>query len=88
MLPLAPASPDVLTAHLDDEAVLLHAGTKRYFRLNTTGAWIWRGVEAGLDAEALVAHVCARFEVDEPTARTEIARVLGELAERELLARS
>ena len=79
-------SPDVLTAHVDGEAVLLHAITKRYFRLNDTGAWIWRGLEAGLRADALLDHVRARFDIDEPTARAEIDRVIAELHERDLLA--
>ena len=35
--------PDVLVAHLQGEAVILHMDTKRYYRLNDTAACIWKG---------------------------------------------
>ena len=46
------AVPDeVLTAHLEGEAVLLHMDTKNYFRLNATAALLWKGLERGLERE-------------------------------------
>lgn len=79
-------SKDVLTAHLEGEAVLLHLKTKRYFRLNETGAVVWKGLEGGLSLGAIVAQLVKDFDVDAVTARAEVERVLGELRERELLA--
>ncbi len=38
-------SPDVLAAHLDDETIVLHLGTKQYFHLNATGQRIWKLLE-------------------------------------------
>ena len=35
---------DVLAAHLDGEAVLLHMDTKNYYRLNATAAHVFRTV--------------------------------------------
>jgi coenzyme PQQ synthesis protein D (PqqD) len=78
-------SAEVMTAHLEGEAVLLHLGTKAYFKLNDTAAEIWKGLEAGQDDEALVARLTAAFDVDAATARTELARVVGELTTRGLL---
>ena len=81
------AVPDeVLTAHLEGEAVLLHMDTKNYFRLNATAAVLWKGLERGLGREALLDDLLAHFEVDRPTAAAELDRLLGELAERGLLA--
>ena len=81
------AVPDeVLTAHLEGEAVLLHMDTKNYFRLNATAAVLWKGLERGLDREALLDELLAQFEVDRPTAAAELDRLLGELAARGLLA--
>jgi hypothetical protein len=79
------ASKDVLTAHLEGEAVLLHLGTKQYYRLNETGAAIWKGLEAALPLEDIVASLVADFAVDAATARAELERVLGELVERGLV---
>ena len=76
---------DVLTAHLDGEAVLLHIGTKQYYRLNETGAAIWKSIEHGNDIPATVSRLVAEFEVDPATAEAEVRRVLAELRDRGLL---
>jgi hypothetical protein len=77
---------DVLAAHLEGEAVLLHMDTKEYFRLNATAACVWKGLERGLDRQALVDELCASFEVEPGLAAEELDRLLGELRERRLLA--
>jgi hypothetical protein len=77
---------DVLAAHLEGEAVLLHMDTKNYYRLNATAAVIYKGLERGLGREALVDDLCAQFEVERPVAAAEVDRLLGDLAERGLVA--
>lgn len=83
--PVRKVSTEVMTAHLEGEAVLLHLGTKAYFKLNDTAAEIWKGLEAGESNDALVARLTAAFEVDVPTARAETERVVGELTTKGLL---
>jgi hypothetical protein len=77
---------DVLAAHLEGEAVLLHMDTKEYFRLNATAACVWKGLERGLDRQGLVDELCANFEVEPGLAAEELDRLLGELRQRHLLA--
>jgi hypothetical protein len=77
---------EVLAAHLQGEAVLLHMETKEYFRLNATAACVWKGLERGLDRQGLVDELCAGFEVDPDTAAEELDRLLGELRQRHLVA--
>lgn len=76
---------EVMTAHLAGEAVLLHTGTKAYFKLNDTAAELWKGIEAGEDVEGVVRRLTAAFDVDAATARTEVMRVISELEVRGLL---
>ena len=78
-------SSNVLAAGLAEETVLLHLGTKRYFRLNATGAVLWKGLEQGLDREALVERLTQEFDVDTVIAATEIDRLIAELAQLELV---
>jgi hypothetical protein len=78
-------SKDVLTAHLEGEAVLLHLETKQYYRLNETGAAIWKGLESGLDPADIVGGLVQGFEIDAATAQAEVERVLGELRDRGLV---
>jgi hypothetical protein len=76
---------DVLSAVLDGEAVLLHVGTKNYFRLNETGAAIWKGMERGLSPDELRERMCAEFDVAPEQAATELDRFLAELERRGLV---
>ena len=76
---------DVLTAHLEGEAVLLNMETKDYFRLNSTAAVVWKGLERGMDREALVRELVAGFEVEPTAAAAELDRLLGELSQRRLI---
>lgn len=70
---------EVLTAHLDGEAVLLHMHSKRYYRLNETGQRIWRLLEEGLAADAIAARLVEEYEVDEPTATAAVIGLIDEL---------
>lgn len=78
-------SNDVLTAHLEDEAVLLHMDTKRYYRLNATAAAIWRGLEQGRTRAELLDELCHRFDVDAQQAAPELERVILDLVSKGLL---
>lgn len=78
-------SPDALVAHLQGEAVLLHAGTKDYFRLNETGQVVWRVLEQGGDEDAVVAALLETYEVDAEDARAEVNRIIRELLDAGLL---
>ncbi len=77
---------DVLAAHLEGEAVLLDFKTKRYYRLNATGAAIWQGLEQRLEPAAIVDSLVEQFDVDAAVARPEVTRLLAELQAQGLLA--
>lgn len=83
--PWRKVSADVLTAHLEDEAVLLHLKSKRYFRLNETGAAVWKCLERGLDRAAIVASLTEEFDVDSDTALAEVDRIIADFDSKELL---
>lgn len=78
-------SPEVLVSHLEGEAVLLHMGTKRYFRLNRTGAHIWKALEGGADADAIAVSLVEAFEVSLPDAQASVRALLAELVESRLV---
>lgn len=77
--------PEVIGAHLDGEAVLLHVETKRYYRLNATGSVIWRAIEEGLDDAAIVARLRAAFDVSEADATAALHALREDLAAHALL---
>jgi hypothetical protein len=77
---------DVMTAHLAGEAVILHLGTKAYFKLNDTAAVAWKGIEAGDGEDEVVARLVGAFEVTPAEARDGLRTLVGELRSRGLLA--
>lgn len=81
----ATPSRDVLSTQLDDEAVLLHVGTKRYYKLNPTGATIWSAIEQGLSRDEIVARLCREFDVDADEAGRELETMFAELTAKELI---
>lgn len=76
----------VLAAHLEGEAVLLDMESKQYFRLNGTGALIWKALEQGATTAAIVSDLCDAFEVGPEEAAAEVERLLAELAGAGLVA--
>jgi hypothetical protein len=65
--------------------VILHLDTKRYYRLNATGAEVWKGIEAGEDREALTRRLVREFTVEQEQAATEVDRLLERLREARLV---
>ena len=78
-------SPDAVAAHLDAESVVLHVGTKEYFRLNATGQSIWKLLEQGASADAVSASLAEEYTISPAEARTEVLRLTSELRDAGLL---
>ena len=76
---------DVLTAHLEGEAVLLDLKTKQYYQLNAPAARIWRGLEQALEPRRIVDALVDEFAVDAATAQAEMERVIADLRARGLV---
>jgi len=77
--------PEVLAAHLGDEAVLLDLSGKRYYRLNETAAVVFRALEAGEGRAGAIAQLLAEFDVREEDATNAVDKLLADLAARGLV---
>jgi hypothetical protein len=78
--------PDVACANVEDGAVILHMGTKRYFSLNETGAEIWRLLEEDVPLAEIPTRLVAAFDVSVDEARTALSALIEALAEKDLIA--
>lgn len=76
---------DVACAQVEDGAVLLHMGTKRYFSLNETGAEIWRLIEQDVPIDDVPQQLSERFDVTPDQARAAVAELVDDLVAAELL---
>jgi hypothetical protein len=77
--------PDVACASVEDGAVLLHMGTKRYFSLNVTGAEIWHMLEQDVPVADIPARLSAGYDVPFDDAHAAVVELIAALAEQDLL---
>ena len=47
--------------------------------LNEVGAFLWRGIEAGKDEDALVSALLSEYDVDEATARRDVEAYINKM---------
>jgi hypothetical protein len=74
------ASPDVVFTRLaEDEGVLLHLGTQRYYSLNETGIAIWEQLTSPRSLPEVAEAICAAYDVDAEPARVFVERFVAEL---------
>lgn len=78
-------SPDAAFAAVEDGAVVLHMGTKRYYSLNETGTFVWRRLEDGVPRGEIVALVVDAYDVGIAEAEMAVARLLEELMQESLI---
>lgn len=58
------AGSDVVHCDLDGEAVLLHLGTRRYFKLNRVSAHVWARLGERVEVGDLRRSILEAFDVD------------------------
>jgi hypothetical protein len=78
-------SPDAAFASVEDGAVVLHMGTKRYYSLNETGTFVWRGLEGGIARAEIVAQLVDEYDVGIAEAEIAVARLLDALLRESLI---
>jgi len=83
-LPLT-VSPDAMVAELEDEAVILHMGTRRYYRLNETAALIWKELSRGADLAGVVARLTSEYQVDPGIAGERVRTMVESLLDSGLV---
>lgn len=77
---------DILHQELSGETVLLNLKTEHYFGLDPVGTRIWQVVGETGSAEKVVAQLLTEYDVEEPTLRADVERILQELYDSGLLS--
>lgn len=77
--------PSVVSECIDGEAVILDLRRGLYFSIRGTGALIWAGVEAGLDAAVIAHSVAVAFPDAKEHAVAATETFLAELVEQNLV---
>ena len=80
-------NPNVMVQEVEDEAVLLHAGTEEYFSLDDVGTTMWKLLSEKSTVEDVVYALLDLFDVDENRVRQDLAMLIDQLDEKKLITR-
>ncbi|HMA20594.1 MAG TPA: PqqD family protein [Gemmatimonadaceae bacterium] len=78
-------SPDVLTAHVSGEPVLLNLVDKNYYPLNETAAAVWAGLERGETPDKILSTLLEKYDLAESEAAKQVDDVIADFRERKLI---
>jgi hypothetical protein len=71
---------------VDEEAVIIHLPSSRYFGLNPSGTWIWSTLATqACTSDQVASHLAARYRLLPDQARGEVATFLRQLVQAELI---
>lgn len=78
-------SPDVQSASLEGETVLLNVSTGRYYTLNRVGSVIWEHCTGHNTISDIHAVLCRRFEVAPERVLEDLVALINQLVQEGLL---
>jgi hypothetical protein len=70
---------------IDQETVIIHFGSGRYYHTDAVGAALWEGLEAGASLEELVERLAARYTGDRAEMTAAVAHFLEQLQAEDLI---
>lgn len=80
--------PDLITTSIsEDELVLLHLSTHRYYSLNETGRFIWQSLTDGKEPEQVVDKILDRWDTTRADATAYVTGLIDDLTDEDLLVR-
>ena len=77
--------PMVVSETLDNESIILHHGTGKYFSTKGTGAVIWEGIENGLDVPSLAMRLKDATGADTHRSTSAVLEFIHVLRSHELI---
>ena len=78
-------SDNVLFQHLNNECVLLDMKSEKYFGLNELGGRAWEILSEDGDTDKAIAILLNEYDIDEATLRRDLAILLSELKQENLI---
>ena len=70
---------------IDGELVVLDKDNGQIHQLNSVAGAIWQYIESGLDINAITEQLIQTYDIDEATAKTDLAKVLQQFKELKFL---
>jgi hypothetical protein len=77
--------PFVITSELEGVVVVLNLNSKRYYLLNETAGFIWRGISEGKVESEIVDTMFLEYDSTKDHLTSAVSRVFSELERAELI---
>jgi Coenzyme PQQ synthesis protein D (PqqD) len=78
-------NPEVLFQRLENDAVLLHLKTDRFYNLNRTGTRFWELLNEGYDLVHIQEQMLKEFDVEPGALEKEIKDMIASLQKEDLV---
>jgi len=79
-------SEDVTWRDVDEEMIVLHLPTGKYYTFNNTGHLVWQQLAEGKDTSEITSQIMDKYEVDRETASRDVAVFINGLKEHSLIS--
>lgn len=76
---------EYLWKEVKDRVVVLHFDSGKYYSLNTTGSFIWRGLLDNLTQAEIVDQVCLTFDIERQAAEKDTERMINEFVSKKFI---
>ena len=78
-------SDDVTWRDVDEEMIVLHLPTGKYYTFNNTGHLVWQQLAEGKDTSDITVQIMDKYEVDKETATNDLSAFISGLKEHNLI---
>jgi len=75
----------VISTELEDSVVVVNLNTKRYYILNSTAGFIWRGITQGNCESEIIDRMAVEYNATKDQITASVDRLFDELERAELI---
>ncbi|MCL7488337.1 MAG: PqqD family protein [Desulfobulbaceae bacterium] len=79
-------SDEVTWRDVDEEMIVLHLPTGKYYTFNNTGHLVWQQLAEGKDTSEITSQIMDKYEVDRETAIRDLSAFISGLKEHNLIS--
>lgn len=79
-------SDDVTWRDVDEEMIVLHLPTGKYYTFNNTGHLVWQQLAKGKDTSEITSEIMNKYEVDKETANRDLTTFIDGLKKHNLIS--
>ena len=86
-MPVGKVSSNAICRELGEEIVIMDLASEKYFKLNSTGAVIWKLIEEGKEKHHITRRLVELFDIGEDDAESDVEELISQLQQAGLVTR-